>query len=321
MDYFDLHCDTITRCFDEGLSLEDGAQEISLHKARPLKRYCQLFAIFVPDTLSEETALAKYQAYIAHFRAEMQRYAPKIAQVCTNQELDAVLQSNRRAAILTVENASVLNGDLSNIGQLAADGVKVVTLTWNGENSLGYGSAIGGPLKSFGRDAVAELHRRGIVIDVSHLSDEGFDDVLELAENGVVATHSNLRAICDHPRNLTDAQFSALVERGGRVGLNLHRPFLSVDENATATPEAIFRHIDRMLELGGENAICIGSDFDGAKMPVFCRDLGTIPVLYQSCSARYGVALAKKIFYDNAKSYFDRMLSAQENFCDNNITV
>lgn len=307
MRFFDLHCDTITRCYDEELNIYNGSQEVSLKKGRCFSAWAQCFAVFVDDNRRGGAAFRYYRDCVSSFKAAAEANRRNLAICRQVKDIKPALAAQKCAGVLTVENAAVLDGKLENVAVLAADGVKMVALTWNGENELGFGSGIGGGLKPFGRAVVTELARQGIVIDLSHLSDEGFDEVLERCEGPVMASHSNLRAVCDHPRNLTDRQFEAIVARGGIVGVNLHLLFLAEDIQTAHRPQALFAHVDRMLELGGVRAIAFGSDFDGAHMPDFCRNVSHIPALYGLFIARYGEALADRIFFENAYDFFEKI--------------
>lgn len=311
MRLFDLHCDTVTRCFDEKLNLYHGRQEVSLKKGRSLAAWAQCFAIFVDDRQRGEAAFRYYQNCVSFLKLAAKINSRHLSLCRSRQEMDVALNAKKCAGFLTVENAAALGGKLENIETLAADGVKVIALTWNGENELGFGCGVGGRLKPFGRAAVAELARYGIIVDLSHLSDEGFDEVLELYGGPVMASHSNLRLVCDHPRNLTDRQFKALAARGGIVGANFHLPFLAEAIEASHRPQSLFAHVDRMLELGGENTIVLGSDFDGAHMPEFCRNLSYIPALYSLFAARYGETLTDRIFFKNASDFFEKSLAGR----------
>jgi len=307
MDFFDLHCDTITKCFDTGQSLFDGDREVSITKAGGIANWCQFFAIFIGDDADPDDAFDKYRDYVASFKASMDKYHEDIAQSVTAGDIDAALATGKCAAVITVENAALLNGDLNNIEKLAKDGVKVIALTWNGENKLGYGCAFSEGLKPFGKDAVKEMARHGVVADVSHLSDAGFYDVMDIPDCTVIVTHSNLRSMCGHARNLTEEQFCEIARRKGIVGLNLHLPFINDfgDPETASKIEYLFRHTDRMLELGGHDTVCIGSDFDGAAMPEYCKDISFIPYLFDEFCGRYGEEQAKKIFFGNAKAFVD----------------
>lgn len=179
---------------------------------------------------------------------------------------------NDSGAILTVEGGSACRESLEVLENLYNFGVRMMTLTWNGENELGFGSGSpdAGGLKEFGKKAVKKMNDLNMIVDVSHLSDRGFYDVAEIAEKPFIASHSNLRSITNVPRNLTDEQFKIIRDMGGIVGLNFHRYFLHEDGNPTE--DDLLLHVDRFMELGGEKTLCIGSDFDGAEMPDFIRD-------------------------------------------------
>lgn len=142
--------------------------------------------------------------------------------------------AGKTAAFLSVENGSAFADDLSRIGKTKRQGVCAVTLTWNGENELGSGNVTDRGLTDFGRAAVREMERCGILIDVSHLNDAGLADVFETAERPFLATHSNARAICTHKRNLTDVQIKEMVRRGCLIGLNYYGPFLRDGERSGA---------------------------------------------------------------------------------------
>ena len=203
----------------------------------------------------------------------------------------------------------MLNGRLENLQRLCDDGVKMITLTWNGENELGCGSSDQARgLSPFGFDAIKEMERLGIIIDVSHLSDAGLDDVLKTVSCPVAASHSNLRFVCGHRRNLTDEQFCEIARRGGVVGVNLYKYFLSGD-GERASVRDMARHIERMLELGGENAVAMGSDFDGCDVMDGIKGIDDIPALYNAlCAEGISESVLKKIFWQNARDFFGRMI-------------
>ena len=181
----------------------------------------------------------------------------------------------------------------------------MLTLTWNGENELAGGSAITGGLKPFGRDALRELERCDIVADVSHLNDESFWNVIKAARRPLAATHSNSRKICNVPRNLTDDQFRCLAQQGGLVGLNFYTGFLREDREHTCM-EDILRHAEHFLNLGGEDVLALGSDFDGADMPHDLPDCGALPQLAQRLREAFGFTLTEKICYKNALDFWRR---------------
>ena len=158
----------------------------------------------------------------------------------------------------------------------------MLTLTWNGGKRAGPGGDGSGRRGAypFGRQVVPALEQAGILVDVSHASPELFWDVMALAKKPVVASHSNAKAVCGHPRNLTDEQFTAIRDAGGLVGLNFYKGFLN-DRPEQAAMEDVLRHAEHFLSLGGEDTLAMGSDFDGAALPADMPGLEAVPQLYE----------------------------------------
>lgn len=306
MNVFDLHCDTITDLRKTGEGLVNTTHQLSIDRPH-FERYAQTFAVFVADDLRGQAAVDYYAVNLRHFQSELERHSERIAQAKTGAELERTLKSGKIAALLAVEGGSALAGDLSRIQRLKEDGVCFLTLTWNGENELGSGSPANLRLKPFGREAVAELERCGIVVDASHLSDVGFDDLLEIATKPFIATHSNARAVCGVSRNLRDDQFCEIAKRGGLVGINFFTKFLREQGKGKPDFTDILRHVEHFLALGGENTLALGSDFDGADMPEDLNSVEKIANLYdfmvQSISDKN---IVDKLFFENANRFFQR---------------
>ena len=199
----------------------------------------------------------------------------------------------------------MLAGRLERIQALADCGVRTLTLTWNGENELASGTTATGGLKPLGRNIIRELERCSVVADVSHLNDESMGDVIEWAQRPVIATHSNSRRLCNVPRNLTDDQFRCIAERRGLVGLNFFTGFLREDREH-ACMEDLLRHAEHFLDLGGEEVLALGSDFDGAEMPCDLPDCGALPALAGRLTEAFGVTISEKICYKNALDFWQR---------------
>lgn len=309
MRYFDLHCDTMTECFSRDMSLRENQLHIDLARAGALETYVQCYAVWVPDTLRGPQAFQRFLGVANRFYQETEANKAVLQRCSQPGKLETAQNTGRYGAVLTVENAAALGGKLENISELARFGVKLCTLTWNGENELGRGVRAPGStgLTDFGRRAVAELERQGILVDVSHASPELFFDVMEIAQRPVVATHSNAKALCGHPRNLSDEQFLAIKGSGGLVGLNLIRFFLN-DDPAKANQEDILRHAEHFLSLGGQDVLAIGADWDGGAPEDFpLSGLQDIPALYELFLRHgYSETLVRKIFYENAAGFFQR---------------
>ena len=252
MRYFDLHCDTIGECLSRGLPLRGNGLAVDLDRAGGLAPYVQCYAVWLPDELRGEAAFRHFCDAAGLLDREVMASGGELLRCRTPKDLDRVEARGCRGAVLTVENGSVLGGRLEHVQDLKDRGVAMLTLTWNGENELGRGVLSPGDtgLTPFGRQAVKALERAGIVVDVSHASPELFWDVAGLAERPIVASHSNAKAVCGHPRNLTKEQFLAIRDRGGLVGLNFFQSFLH-DRPQEASREDVLRHAEYFLALGG----------------------------------------------------------------------
>ena len=201
MNFFDLHCDTMLRLLD-GSSLADADAHLNLSKAQSFEKWAQIFALFVLDNKpGRDTAYDAYRRLYAGFIRQMRLHADRIVFCRSAAELEAAWAAGKHAALLSVENGAVLGGRLERLDELQRDGVRLLTLTWMGENELGFGGEAGGPLTDFGRSVVRALPQYGIVPDISHLSDEGAAEVFRLTDGPVIATHSNARRITGHHRS------------------------------------------------------------------------------------------------------------------------
>ncbi len=301
MRYFDLHCDTLTNCYKSGEGLKHNTQHISFEKS-PAEVYIQCCACWIQDTIKKEDAW-KYFSDCAEL-LKRQEKENGISQIITKEDL--IKAETGIGTILTIENCSAFAGDLSNIEKAYNLGVKMATLTWNGANDIGSGvrSEENYGLTEFGKKAVKEMERVGIVIDISHASEVLFWDVAENTKKPIVASHSNAIKLCSNKRNLTDEQFSFIKSRGGVVGLNFFKKFLN-DDFENASMENIFEHADYFMSLGGENTIAMGSDFDGCEIPNDMKGIESITELYNIFAKHnYSDALIDKIFFKNAYDFF-----------------
>jgi len=306
MCFFDLHCDTI-QCLLDGSSLADADTHVSLDKAKAFDRWAQVYAMFVGDNPpGRDTAYDTYRRLYACFRKQMVVHAGRIAPCYTAAQIEEAFAAGKYAAILSVENGAVLGGRLERLEELRRDGVRLLTLTWMGENELGSGGEAGGSLKPFGRAVLKALPDYGIIPDISHLSDEGVAAVFAQYDGPVVATHSNVRQVTGHHRNLTAKQISEIVRRGGLIGINLCSAFLSRACSA-ASSEDVYRHLSAFLDLGAQDVVCFGTDFDGAKTPKDVRNLSDLPALCEYLQKRgLSDTLLHKVFFENAYNFWKR---------------
>lgn len=301
---FDLHCDTLTACLDTGCRLQKNSKQLDLTRMDGYDGWVQAFACWLQPQYHGPAAwkrfLAQREVLVEALREspeQIERYDP-----------EGWPAAGKCAAILTVEGGHALGGELSHIPQMRELGVQMLALLWNGENELGSGAVDGSPngLKPFGKACIPLLEENRITVDISHLNDAGIDDVFALSTRPVAASHSNLREVCGHPRNLQDDHFQELCRRGGVCGINYYPLFVNGEKDYS--PRELVAHLDRMLWLGGEDTVALGSDFDGASMPHFLKSVEMLANFYADVVKWYGEKLAKKLFFANAARF------AAENF-------
>ena len=304
MKLFDLHCDTLLECLTKGKSLFQNDLQLSVERGLAYFPWVQCFAVFIPDNKRGESASRLFDDAADLLEREASLH-PEIVLVRDGEQIDHLSQG-QCGAILTVESGAAMRGSLEQLRHLHRRGVRMITLTWNGVNELGGGVRAPGTLTAFGREAVREMERLSIAIDLSHASERLFYAVAEQTSGPLVASHSDSRALCSHPRNLTDEQFCLIRDRGGLVGLNFCPDFLRNDGNAGI--QDLYRHAEHFLSLGGEDVLAMGSDFDGAPLPngiSGVQSMEEIAAFFsrQGCSEE----LIQKIFYENACQFFRKL--------------
>lgn len=309
---FDLHCDTLTRHKDPKPTdpdiLDDPALVVNLSAIPKEVRWGQFYAIFLPDALRGPEAVRFYEYHRDLFYEQTKKFADRITPCRSAEDLDKAWKENKTAAFLTIENGSPLAGDLHRVALLAKDGVRCMTLTWNGENEIASGNDTDHGLSDFGREAVQEMEKEGILVDVSHLNDHGFEDLMGVIKKPFVATHSNARSICRHKRNLTDDQIREMVKRDCLIGLNYYVDFLD-DEGKVPGYETILRHIEHFFALGAQRNLALGSDFDGCRLPECLSSPRKAAGLYGYLLERgMSQAQAEDILYKNALRFLDKNL-------------
>lgn len=301
MKILDLHCDTLLK----GQSFAGNDGHVDLDRLPAGTQFAQCFAIFINDDVRGQAAADQAEGYYQHFLRNMEQLPDRIRHCRTTAEVEAAFREGRSAAILTIENGAALGGSMDNLERMAGYGVKIITLTWNAENEIGGGSQSVAGLKPFGRDIIRRMEELKVAVDVSHLNDKTFWDVAEFTRKPILATHSNSRTVCPHARNLTDDQIRAIAQTGGIVGLNYYVNFLSEDGVVTCY-DRMLRHIDHLLNIGGEGFLALGSDFDGCSTPAFLSSTQDLGTFYDSLSLHFGKSQADRIFYDNAAAFLKK---------------
>ena len=296
---FDGHCDTLSRCLETGEGFWENTGQLDLRRAGAYRPYAQFFAIYSDCAKPGPEPWARFLAQEAIFRREMKRWGDRVVHCRTADQAQQAARQGRAAAFLSVEGAELLECSLERLEQAWRMGVRAVNLTWNHANALSgsHRDSPEGGLTPCGRAFVRRMKELGVLVDVSHLSDPGFWDVLEETGGPVIATHSNARAVFFHTRNLTDEQFTAIINSQGVVGLNLYPPFLG----EKAGLDQIVAHLEHFLDLGGEDCVALGGDWDGVdRLPRGIEDIDGWRLLYDELERRsYPRALLEKIFYFN----------------------
>lgn len=300
MDLFDGHCDTILKCYLEGGGLRRQTGHLDLERRQGKGRWAQFFATFgSPEDMPGRSLWEVFLEEYALFRSEMDANADLVSFCRTGAEAEAAFAAGKTAAFLSAEGAELLDCDLDKLRLAHRMGVRIVNITWNHPNALSGTNAEEQDrgLSEQGKAFVKTMGELGMLVDVSHLSDPGFWDVMEITDRPVVATHSNSRSVFPHPRNLTDEQFTAIINTNGVAGLNMYAGFLGDDPDL----DTVVSHLEHFLALGGENNVSMGGDWDGiTSMPRGMSGIQDMEKLYEHLLRRnYSEALLEKIFYSN----------------------
>lgn len=321
MKVVDMHCDTIAELLEKqekGWDLAGNELHVRLDKMKEGDYFLQNFAMFVysgggKDPYQEALRLADC------FDEQMRRFPDLIGQVRCYEDIEKNEAAGKISALLTIEEGAVCQGSLEKLREFYDRGVRMMTLTWNFPNEIGWPNLVMPKekgqkpditkpetekgLTDFGFEAVAEMERLGMIVDVSHLSDAGFFDVLAHAKKPFVASHSNARAICPAARNLTDDMIRGLAEKGGVAGLNFCPDFLTLPQEGQpnrGTIAAVVSHARHMVNVGGEECLGLGSDFDGIPTHAELTGADKMPLLEEALAkAGFPVSLREKIFYKN----------------------
>lgn len=308
---FDAHCDTISAILRTDSELCCNNLHIDMKRSDGFFPYAQFFAIFAqikPDEKSDDLNWLLWrkgndafaQQYGVFIR-EMERNRRIISFCKCWSDAEKAFSEGKKAAFLSIEGAEIIDCSIEKLEKVYNQGVRAIILTWNFQNKLsgsndeGYSNG----LTQLGRNFVKRCQELGIIVDVSHLSEPGFWDVIEIAEKPIIASHSNSKTIWPNKRNLTDRQFMAIAKTGGVAGINLYTDFLGEKPDINKVTE----HIEHFLQLGGEKNIAIGADLDGCDtLPEGISGIEDIYKIAENLLKKnYTEALVYDIFYNNLK--------------------
>lgn len=280
---FDAHCDTLCCVCDNGGDVNNNLFNTDTTRMKNYKSYSQIYAMYISPRFYDNPKGRMKALYDIYRSIDFIGITP----------------------YLSLEGGEVIES-LEDVDLLHTMNVRCVNLTWNSANALAGGADDRDcGLTTFGRDVVRKLNDNGILIDVSHLNDKSFYDVVNITTLPLIATHSNSRSVCNHRRNLTDDMFKIICESGGCVGINLYPPFVKETDNCSI--DDVLRHIDYFINIGGENHMGIGADFDGVSdnLPEGINGCEDLYKIFDKMSASgYSDDIIEKISHRNFERIF-----------------
>jgi membrane dipeptidase len=310
---FDGHCDTVLEIMNHGRSLEKKA--ITGHLDIPRMKEggvnVQFFAVFIEDIYKPNSSLKRTLQLIDCIYREIEKNQNDISLVLNYKQIKEVTAAGKIAAILSIEGGEALEGDLGVLRMLYKLGVRLLTLTWNQRNQIADGvgeSRTGSSLTEFGLQVIDEMNKLGMLIDVSHLSESCFWDVVKRSKFPIVASHSNCYSLCPHLRNLKDEQIKTIAEKGGIIGVTFVPDFLT-NKKREATIKDLAGHIDYLVKIVGIDYVGLGSDFDGTKvLPLGLEGVDKVPNITEELLNRgYKKEEIKKILGENWLRVFKKV--------------
>jgi len=303
--FFDGHCDVLYKMFlDKSITFYDSKKlQVTLKGLEQSGSKIQSFAIYIPESVHPDMRFQAALAMVEIFDEKILKRYPNMKLIRSQQDIQS-LEENEIGAMLSLEGCDAIGSDLLKLKILLKAGVAAVGLTWNYANAVADGALEprGAGLSLFGREVVKHLNKQKIWCDVSHLSEQGFWDVMELAQFPY-ASHSNSYTLCPHPRNLREDQIKALIEADSVIGITFVPEFLNGTKTSTITD--ILRHLDFICSLGGEKHVGFGSDFDGIAHTV--KDLHSIddyPNLIEELTKYYSQSQIEGFLYKNMVQRF-----------------
>lgn len=299
---FDCHCDTITTVMRKNENLYENTGHLDIKRLKKYQKAVQIFAIW----LDKEHIINGYDSTVEainFFDKEVEINEKYIKKILSKKDID----ESKVNGILAIEGGEALEGDIQNLFKFYGMGVRLLTLTWNNENELGYGALSGTDkgLTDFGKEVINNMNDIGMIIDISHLNENGFWDVCNITRKPIIASHSNVYDVCRHKRNLKKEQLKAIKELDGVVGLNIYPGFVKKGEDIVM--DDLMKHIDYMMNVLGEDRIVLGCDYDGIDTaPTGLEDVSRLNGLFNKITETYGENICNKISYDNMMNFFNK---------------
>ena len=302
---FDLHCDTAYRMLTERQPFAVNDFAVSAEKAKRIETYVQVMALWIDHRTSDAEGWSLFWRMLENLRRD-----PSLSDGTAFLLKDLPPKPSEISLLLALEDARILENDLSRVNLLAEAGVRILTPMWSGETCMGGAHDTQSGLTDFGRLALRRAMERDMIPDISHASRRSAEDIFALAaESGspVIASHSNAYAVCPVTRNLLNREVAMILASGGLIGLNFYVGFLKEDGKATCAD--LFPHIEHFLSLGAQHSLCLGGDMDGCDLPPDLQGVDAIPHLAEILLAHnYPEDLVRAILFENARAFAERHL-------------
>ena len=296
----DMHCDTPFELFSRSQSFWNSDCAVSAEKANAYDSFIQVTAVWSDKNLDNDAAYSKTLNVIDRFKSDIDAHKNASFRI---DDIDTKMRF-----ILSIEDARILDNDITRLHTLYGKGVRIITPLWSGVTCIGGAFDTNVGLTDFGKSVIDTSAKLGIIPDISHASEKSAYDIFESADGRipVIASHSDAYAVFPHKRNLTDELFGAVKSSGGLVGINLYTEHLGYDGTMPAI-DRVISHIEHFLALGGEDTVCFGCDFDGAATPVELSDVSSLLKIAEKMSSlNYSNTLIEKIFYLNAENFIKK---------------
>jgi len=307
----DAHCDTVQNFtgekgdYDFTSNNQCGHVDLPRLEAGGIK--VQFFALFIEEKFRVTGAFSRGFQLLEYYFSTIEKLTGQVETIYSRKDLEKVKQSSKIGALLTIEGGEALEGSIQNLKEFFNLGVRGLGLTWNNQNQLAAGISANtdNGLTPLGKKVIKEMNRLGMLVDLAHLGTKGYNEALDLTESPAIVSHANTKKICDHPRNLSDAQLRCLKQNGGVVGMTFCPDFI---HQASPSMEKLLDHFEHVAGVAGVESVGIGSDFDGISYPVEgLDDASYVPNLTRGLVSRgFSKDEIGKILYGN----FERVLKA-----------
>lgn len=323
MRIIDFHCDTISKIYDyrnngEDINLKQNNLHLDIDKMKKSDYMLQVFASYI-NLKYDKNPLQNCLNHIDLLYKELEKYKDDISIAYNYEDIIRNKKNNKISALLSIEEGGVCKGDLALIRNFYRLGVRMMTLTWNYENELSYPNGHyydevrneRKGLKEKGFEFIKEMEDLGMIIDISHLSDDGIYDVYNNTKKPFIASHSNARSICSHGRNLTDDMIKKIGERGGLIGINFYSTFLkdNLTYKDTSMIKDIIDHMKYISNIGGIDVVGVGTDFDGIDCGLEFKDSSNMQLIAEDMKKNgFSEEEIEKVFYKNGLRLFKEVL-------------